>query len=52
MGRFTVIIDDELDMEFRLKAVKLRRRLNKAFEEAMKLWLEKDCGHEYNASSR
>ena len=40
MGRFSIIIDDELDMEFRIAAVKRRIRLNKAFKEAMKLWLE------------
>jgi hypothetical protein len=39
MGRFTIIIDDDIDMEFRIAAVKRRIRLNKAFEEAMKLWL-------------
>ncbi|MDH5687703.1 MAG: hypothetical protein OEZ48_07565 [Candidatus Bathyarchaeota archaeon] len=43
MGRFTIIVDDELDTKFRIEAVKRRIRLNKAFEEAMKLWLEK-CG--------
>jgi hypothetical protein len=41
MGRFTIIVDDELDTEFRIAAVKKRIRLNKAFEEAMKLWLDK-----------
>ena len=42
MGRFTIIIDDELDTEFRIAAVKKRLRLNKAFEQAMKLWLERE----------
>lgn len=41
MGRFTIIVDDDLDVQFRIEAVKCRTRLNKAFEEAMKLWLEK-----------
>jgi predicted HicB family RNase H-like nuclease len=41
MGRFTIVIDDKLDTEFRIEAVKQKLRLNKAFEEAMKLWLEK-----------
>jgi hypothetical protein len=41
MGRFTVIVDDELDTKFRIEAVKKRVRLNRAFEEAMRLWLEK-----------
>ena len=41
MGRYTIIVDDELDIKFRIEAVKRRLRLNKAFEEAMKLWLEK-----------
>jgi hypothetical protein len=40
MGRFTIIVDDELDTEFRIAAVKRRIRLNKAFEEAMKLWVD------------
>jgi hypothetical protein len=39
MGRFTVIVSDELDELFRIAAVKRRIRLNKAFEEAMQLWL-------------
>lgn len=43
MGRFTIKVDDELDIEFRVKAVKRKIRLSKAFEEAMKLWLEQDC---------
>jgi hypothetical protein len=42
MGRFTIVVDDELDIEFRIAAVKHRTRLNKAFEEAMRLWLEKN----------
>lgn len=42
MGRFTIIIDDDIDMEFRIAAVKRRIRLNKAFEEAMKLWLSQN----------
>ncbi len=42
MGRFTIIVDDELDTEFRIAAVKRRIRLNKAFEESMRLWLEKN----------
>jgi hypothetical protein len=41
MGRFTIIVDDELDMRFRIGAVKQRKRLNKAFREAMELWLDK-----------
>ena len=41
MGRFTVVVDDDLDTRFRIAAVKHRIKLNKAFEEAMKLWLEK-----------
>jgi hypothetical protein len=42
MGRLTVVIDDELDIEFRIKAVKGRIRLSKAIEEAIRLWLEKE----------
>jgi hypothetical protein len=42
MGRFTIIVSDELDTEFRIAAVKRRIRLNKAFEEAMRLWLERE----------
>jgi hypothetical protein len=41
-GIFTTIVDDELDTEFRIAALKKRIRLNKAFEESMKLWLEKN----------
>jgi len=43
MGRFTVEVDDELDVQFRVKAVKRKLKLKQAFEEAMKLWIEKDC---------
>jgi hypothetical protein len=40
MGRFTIIIEDEeLDLAFRVETVKRRLRLNKAFEQAMRLWL-------------
>jgi hypothetical protein len=42
MGRFTIIVNDELDTEFRIAAVKRRIRLNKAFEEAMRLWLKRE----------
>ena len=42
MGRFTIIVNDELDTEFRIGAVKRRIRLNRAFEEAMRLWLERE----------
>lgn len=42
MGRFTIVIDDDLDMSFRMKALKRRLRLNDAFREAMKQWLEND----------
>jgi hypothetical protein len=40
MGRFTVIVDDDLDTEFRIEAIKRRLKLKKAFEEAMRLWIE------------
>ena len=42
MGRLTVVIEDGLETEFRIKAVRRRMRLSKALEEAVKLWLEKD----------
>jgi hypothetical protein len=42
MGRLTVVIEDHLDTEFRIEAVKRKMRLNKAIEEAIKLWLQKD----------
>jgi hypothetical protein len=43
MGRFTIIIDDEeLDTEFRIAAIKKRIRLNKAFAQAMRLWIQQD----------
>jgi hypothetical protein len=43
MGRFTIIIDDEeLDTEFRIAAIKKRLRLNKAFAQAMKLWIKQN----------
>jgi hypothetical protein len=43
MGRFTIIIEDEdLDLSFRVEAVRRRLRLNKAFAEAMRLWLKKN----------
>ena len=41
MDRFTVVVDEELGMNFRVKAVKCRKKLNEAFKEAMQLWLEK-----------
>ena len=44
MGRFTIIVDDALDTEFRIAAIRKRLRLNKAFEQAMKLWLESENG--------
>jgi len=40
MGRFTIVVDDDLDTEFRIEAVKYRIRLNKAFELAMRKWIE------------
>jgi hypothetical protein len=46
MDRFTVVInDDELATNFRIEAVKQRKKLNLAFKEAMQLWLEKHAGH-------
>jgi hypothetical protein len=42
IGRLTVVVDDELDTEFRIKAVRKKMRLSAAIEEAIKLWLEKD----------
>ncbi|HII85453.1 TPA: hypothetical protein HA273_02520 [Candidatus Bathyarchaeota archaeon] len=39
MTRFSVEVDDELAMEFRIKAVRRKLKLNQAFEEAMRLWL-------------
>jgi hypothetical protein len=42
MGRFTIIVDDELDTEFRIAAIKKRIRLNKAFTQAMNLWLQQE----------
>jgi hypothetical protein len=41
MGRFTVIVDDDLDMRFRIAAIKKRVKLRNAFEQAMELWLSK-----------
>jgi hypothetical protein len=41
MDRFTVIVNDELGVEFRIEAVRQRKKLNQVFAEAMKLWLEK-----------
>lgn len=46
MGRFTIIVDDELDTEFRIAAVRKRIRLNRAFAQAMKLWLERESNKE------
>ena len=46
MGRFTIVFDDRLDMELRMAAVKRRIRLKKAFEEAVKLWLERESDRE------
>ena len=46
MGRFTIIVDDGLDTEFRIAAVRKRIRLNKAFEQAMKIWLEQELNKE------
>ena len=46
MGRFNIIIDDGLDTEFRIAAVRKRIRLKKAFEQAMKLWLEQESNKE------
>jgi hypothetical protein len=40
MGRLTVVVDDELDTEFRIKAVRKKMRLSAAIEEAIKLWLK------------
>jgi hypothetical protein len=40
MGRFTVVVDDDIDTEFRIKAVKRRIKLKEAFELAMKIWIE------------
>lgn len=48
MGRFTITVEDEIDTAFRIKAIKCKTRLNKAFEEAMKMWLEKDCENKKN----
>jgi hypothetical protein len=43
MARFTIVVGDELAIQFKIDAVKRRLKLNKAFEEAMKLWLEKNA---------
>ncbi|MFW6117359.1 MAG: hypothetical protein ACOC6G_02090 [Thermoproteota archaeon] len=43
MGRFTINVDDDLDVQFRVKAVKRKLKLKEAFEQAMRLWLKKDC---------
>jgi hypothetical protein len=40
MTRFSIEVDDELAIEFRVKAVRRKLKLNDAFEEAMKLWLK------------
>jgi hypothetical protein len=39
MTRFSIDVNDELAIEFRIQAVKHRMKLNEAFTEAMKLWL-------------
>jgi len=41
MGRFTVIVNDDLDTRFRIAAVKKRVKLKIAFEQAIELWLSK-----------
>lgn len=38
--RFSIVVDEELAVEFRVKAVRCKLKLNKAFEEAMQIWLE------------
>jgi hypothetical protein len=40
MTRFSIEVDDEVAMEFRIKAVRRKLKLNDAFEEAMKGWLK------------
>ena len=44
MGRINIFISDEIEKEFRLKAVERfggkKGSLSKALEEAVKLWLE------------
>jgi hypothetical protein len=40
MTRFSIEVDDEVAIEFRIKAVRRKLKLNDAFEEAMKCWLK------------
>lgn len=40
MTRFSIEVNDDLAIEFKVKAVRRKLKLNKAFEEAMKQWLE------------
>jgi hypothetical protein len=40
MTRFSIEVDDDLAIEFKVKAVRRKLKLNRAFEEAMKLWLK------------
>jgi hypothetical protein len=40
MTRFSIEVADDLAIEFKVKAVRRKLKLNRAFEEAMKLWLK------------
>jgi hypothetical protein len=40
MTRFSIEVNDDLAIEFKVKAVRRKLKLNRAFEEAMKLWLK------------
>jgi hypothetical protein len=42
LTRFSIEVDDELAIEFRVKAVRRKLKLNDAFKEAMKCWLKEN----------